>query len=68
MNDLFKEIVEKSTYTIDYVQPNGKRNFKTISAKNQWEAVKIFTTAGIDGWTGYDFKEYEIINVEKRVY
>lgn len=53
-------------YIIDYIRPDGRENFKTVEARDEAHAVNIFTNAGIDGWTGYNFKEYQITAVSKR--
>lgn len=53
-------------YIIDYIRPDGRENFKTVEARDEAHAVKIFTNAGIDGWTGYNFKDYAITAVSKR--
>ena len=52
-------------YVIDYAH-EGRRNFITVEADSPEDAVRIFRSAGIDGWTGIDFADYEIIAVSPR--
>ena len=56
----------ENLYIIDYTRPDGRKDFKTVEARDEVHAVKIFSNAGIDGWTGYNFKEYKITAVSKR--
>lgn len=56
----------ENRYIIDYIRPDGRKDFKTVEARDEAHAVKIFSNAGIDGWTGYNFKEYEITAVSQR--
>lgn len=55
-----------TTYIIDYTRPDGRSNFKTVLAETAEQAVDIFLNAGIDGWSGYNFKDYTITKVSER--
>ena len=56
----------ENLYIIDYIRPDGRKDFKSVEAKNEAHAAEIFSRAGIDGWTGYNFKDYKITAVSKR--
>lgn len=53
-------------YIIDFVNPDGFKNFVTVNAATLEDAIRIFRSAGIDGWTGYNFADYEICSVSER--
>ena len=53
-------------YIIDYTTPDGFNNFVTVNAATLEDAIRVFRSAGIDGWTGYSFAEYEIYAVSER--
>lgn len=55
-----------NTYIIDYTRPDGRPDFKTVEARSPEHAAEIFYNAGIDGWSGYNFKDYRITNISKR--
>lgn len=55
-----------NTYIIDYVRPDGRTNFSTVHADTEAEAVSIFKSRGIDGWSGYTYNEYTITKITKR--
>lgn len=46
--------------------PWGNLRRLRVEARDEAHAVEIFSNAGIDGWTGYNFKEYKITAVSKR--
>ena len=54
-----------TTWIIDYTN-NGRANFVTVRAETAEQAVSIFRAAGIDGWTGCNFADYEITAVTAR--
>lgn len=54
------------TFIIDYTRPDGKKDFKCVEARTEEHAAEIFVNAGIDGWSGYNFKEYQITNISRR--
>lgn len=53
------------TYIIDYLV-NDRKDWKTVRAESLDAALKAFRTAGVDGWTGINFVDYEVIHVEER--
>lgn len=53
------------TYIIDYLV-NDRKDWKTVRAESLDAALKAFHSAGIDGWTGIRFADYEVIRVEER--
>ena len=55
-----------STYIIDYTRPDGRTNFSTVQANSEAQAAEIFRNRGVDGWTGYNYKEYKIDAITKR--
>ena len=52
-------------YVIDYTY-GDRKNFIVVEADSPEDAVRIFRSAGIDGWTGVDFADYEIVAVSPR--
>ena len=54
------------TYIIDYTRPDGRKNFSTVRAESEAQAAEIFRNRGIDGWSGYNFREYTIDNIAER--
>lgn len=56
----------ENLYIIDYIRPDGREDFKTVEARDEAHAARIFSNAGVDGWTGYNFKEYEITRISCR--
>lgn len=59
-------IASTALYIIDYTRPDGRADFKTVEARNEAHAAQIFSTAGIDGWTGHNFKDYKITSISCR--
>lgn len=55
-----------STFIIDYLRPDGRKGFKIVEASTADQAVEVMQAAGIDGWTGYAFREYTILSVTER--
>lgn len=53
------------TYIIDY-RVNGREDWKTVRAESIDAALEIFRSAGVDGWTGIDFKDYEVTSIAER--
>ena len=53
------------TFIIDY-RCNGRKDWRTIQAESKDEALRIFRSAGVDGWTGVPFDVYEAILVSER--
>ena len=53
-------------YIIDYTRPDGRADFKTVTAENERHATEVFSNAGIDGWTGYNFNQYTITKIAER--
>lgn len=53
-------------YIIDYIRPDGRASFSTVHADNEAQAAEIFRNRGIDGWSGYNYNEYEITAITKR--
>lgn len=53
-------------YVIDYIRSDGIKNFATVEADGPIEAIEIFRSAGTDGWTGFDYADYEIVAVSPR--
>lgn len=60
------EMPPVKTYIIDYKTPDGFKNFITVDALDRDSAIKLFRKAGRDGWTGYNYSEYQIIDVTER--
>ena len=56
----------ENIYIIDYTRPDGRKDFKCVEAGSPERAAEIFRNAGIDGWSGYNFKEYQITNISRR--
>ena len=54
-----------NTYIIDF-QYDGFTNFVTVRADSIDKALEIFRNSGVDGWTGWDFKDYEITSIAIR--
>lgn len=54
------------TWIIDYTYGDGRKNWQTVRAESAEKAVSIFRAAGIDGWTGCNFADYEITAVTER--
>ena len=54
------------TYIIDYEMPNGRKDFCCVLANSPNDAVRIMRSKGLNGWTGYDFADYKILNVAER--
>ena len=54
------------TFIIDYTRPDGRTDFKLVRADSIEQAIEIFRTAGTDGWTGYNFRDYTITKVSTR--
>lgn len=54
------------TYIIDYTRPDGRADFKVVHADTERQAAEIFHSAGIDGWTGYNFNQYKITKITER--
>lgn len=55
-----------NTYIIDYIRPDGRANFSTVHADNETQAAEIFHGRGIDGWSGYNYNEYQITAITTR--
>lgn len=54
------------TFIVDYVRPDGRKDFSTVQANNEAEAIKTFKNRGIDGWSGYNYNEYDVVSVSER--
>jgi hypothetical protein len=54
------------TFVIDYQRPDGRKDFKVVRATSADRALEILLAAGIDGWTGFQFREYTILGVTER--
>lgn len=54
-----------NTYIIDF-QYDGFTNFVTVRADSIDKALEIFRNSGVDGWTGWNFKDYEITSIAIR--
>lgn len=55
-----------NAYIIDYERPDGRTSFSTVHANTETQAAQIFHSRGIDGWSGYDYNDYNIIAITKR--
>lgn len=53
-------------YLIDYTRPDGSENFIGVDAETAEDAARIFHSAGIDGWYGYDYADYVITAITER--
>ena len=53
-------------YMIDYTRPDGSEDFIGVDAETAEDAARIFHSAGIDGWHGYDYADYAITAVTFR--
>ena len=54
------------TFLINYQRPDGRKDFKVVETTTAEKAVEIMQGAGIDGWTGYAFKDYTVLAVTER--
>lgn len=54
------------TFIIDYTRPDGVKNFSCVQADDILEAIQIFRSAGVDGWSGFKYCEYHITGVTER--
>lgn len=54
------------TYIIDYTRPDGRRSFSTVHCDSEAEAIRIFQSRGIDGWSGYNYSQYKIDKIAER--
>ncbi len=61
-----KRAKKMKRYIIDYTRPDGRADFKTVTAENERHATEVFSNAGIDGWTGYNFNQYTITKIAER--
>lgn len=55
------------TFLIDYRRPDGREDFKVVEAATAAQAVEVFRAAGRDGWSGFLFREFDIMAVSERV-
>lgn len=53
-------------YIVDYICPDGRRDFKCVTASSKSEALVTFKAAGIDGWSGYSFADCTVTAVTER--
>lgn len=53
-------------YIVDYVRPDGRKDFKCVTASSESKAVEIFKAAGVDGWSGCNFADCTITAVTER--
>lgn len=54
------------TYIIDYTRPDGRKNFSTVHADTEAQAAEMFSSRGIDGWSGYNYNAYTIDQITER--